>query len=188
MSYEPQQPRPDYRSQGPTCRGGPDPRGQQPPQGGGYGQGPHGQQYAQGGPYTQGGPYAPGPDGYRTGSSGPRYDERTVAVLTHLAGPIAAIVSVGWLGFLGPLIVWFIYKDKSPFLRSAAAGAFNFNVTMWLVNLVGWILLFTVILAPIGILLIAVYWVMLFVCHIMAAVKASRGDVYRYPMQLPILR
>ena len=50
MSYEPQQPRPDYRSQGPTGRGGPDPRGQQPPQGGGYGQGPHGQQYAQGGP------------------------------------------------------------------------------------------------------------------------------------------
>ncbi|MGX0887673.1 uncharacterized protein ACUW97_002104 [Kocuria rhizophila] len=161
MSYEPQQPRPDYRSQGPTGPGGPDPRGQQPPQ---------------------------GPDGYRTGSSGPRDDERTVAVLTHLAGPIAAIVSVGWLGFLGPLIVWFIYKDKSPFLRTAAAGAFNFNVTMWLVNLVGWVLLFTVILAPIGILLIAVYWVMLFVCHIMAAIKASRGDVYRYPMQLPILR
>ena len=182
MSYEPQQPRPDYRSQGPTGPGGPDPRSQQPPQGGGYGQGPHGQQYAQGGPYVQ------GPDGYRTGSSGPRDDERTVAVLTHLAGPIAAIVSVGWLGFLGPLIVWFIYKDKSPFLRQAAAGAFNFNETKWLVNLVGWILLFTVILSPLGLLLIAAYWVLLLVCHIMAAVRAGRGVVYRYPMQLPILR
>lgn len=167
MSYEPQQPRPDYRSQGPTGPGGPDPRGQQ---------------------YAQGGPHAQGPNGYRAGFSGPRDDERTVAVLTHLAGPIAAIVSVGWLGFLGPLIVWFVYKDKSPFLRSAAAGAFNFNVTMWLVNLVGWILLFTVILSPVGLLLIAAYWVLLLVCHIMAAVRAGRGVVYRYPMQLPILR
>ncbi|WHF21031.1 hypothetical protein QJS66_12220 [Kocuria rhizophila] len=74
----------------------------QPPQGGGYGQGPHGQQYAQGGPHTQGGPYAPGPDGYRTGS--PRAPVRRAhrGLLTHLAGPIAAIVSVGWLGSPGP--------------------------------------------------------------------------------------
>ena len=115
-------------------------------------------------------------------------DETGAAVVAHLSALVAAVVSAGSLSLLGPLIVWFIYKDKSPFLRTAAAGAFNFNVTMWLINLVGWVLLFTVILAPIGILLIAVYWVMLFVCHIMAAIKASRGDVYRYPMQLPILR
>lgn len=96
-------------------------------------------------------------------------------------------MSVGWLGFLGPLIVWFIYKDKSLFLRAASAGAFNFNVTLWLLNVVGWICILTFILIPVGIVLIAAYWIMLLVCHIMAAVKASRGEVYRYPMQLPIL-
>ncbi|MEU5468381.1 DUF4870 domain-containing protein [Kocuria salsicia] len=157
MSYEPQQPRPDYRSDGGYGPGRPDPRSAQ----------------------YQGDP--------RTGSSGPQDDEKTVAILTHLSGPIAAIVSVGWLGFLGPLIVWFIYKDKSPFLRAASAGAFNFNVTLWLLNVVGWICILTFILIPVGIVLIAAYWIMLLVCHIMAAVKASRGEVYRYPMQLPIL-
>ncbi|CAL8896191.1 hypothetical protein KVA01_22180 [Kocuria varians] len=157
MSYEPQQPRPDYRSEGGRGIGGPD---------------PHVSQY-------QGAP--------RTGSSGPQDDEKTVAVLTHLAGPVAALVSAGWLGFVGPLVVWFIYKDKSPFLRGAAAGAFNFNVTLWLVNVAGWICIFTVILLPLGVALIIAYWVMLLVCHIMAAVKAGRGEVYRYPMQLPIL-
>ena len=157
MSYEPQQPRPDYRAD----RGA-------------------------GAPHDPG--YSRIPGGYRAGFSGPQDDEKTVAVLTHLAGPIAAIISVGWLSFLGPLIVWFIYKDKSPFLRSASAGAFNFNVTLWLVNLVGWICIATVILIPVGLLLIAAYWVLLLVCHIMAAVRAGRGVVYRYRMQLPILR
>ena len=91
------------------------------------------------------------------------------------------------LGFLGPLIVWFIYKDKSPFLRSASAGSFNFNVTLWVLNVVGWICIATIILLPVGLILVAAYWVLLFVCHIVAAVRASKGKVYRYPMQLPIL-
>ena len=151
MSYEPQQPRPDYRSDG-----------------------------------TNG--YDNHDTHRRAGSSGPQNDEKTVAILTHLSGPIAAIISVGWLGFLGPLIVWFIYKDKSPFLRAASAGAFNFNVTLWIINVIGWICIFTVILFPVGLVLIAAYWVLLLVCHIVAAVRANNGEVYRYPMQLPILR
>ncbi|WP_423447383.1 DUF4870 domain-containing protein [Kocuria sp. KSNUG] len=158
-------------------------------------------QNAGGGPYTQhpgyaqnpggyqGDPrYAQQPGGYPAGARGPQDDEKTVAVLTHLSSPIAAIISVGWLSFLGPLIVWFIYKDKSPFLRQAAAGAFNFNASLWLINLIGWICVFTVVLSPLGFLLIAAYWIMLFVFHIIAAVKAGGGKAYRYPMQLPILR
>ena len=57
----------------------------------------------------------------------------------------------------------------------------------WVLSIIGWICILTFILIPVGIVLIAAYWIMLLVCHIMAAVKASRGEVYRYPMQLPIL-
>ena len=115
-------------------------------------------------------------------------DETGAAVVAHLSALVAAVVSAGSLSLLGPLIVWFIYKDKSPFLRQAAAGAFNFNVSLWLLNLIGWICVFTVVLSPLGFLLIAAYWIMLFVFHIIAAVKAGGGKAYRYPMQLPILR
>ena len=189
MSYEPQQPRPDYRAH----QGQPGVQGQPGGPQGGYPGGPQFGGPQSGGPggYPGGPGYSPGPGafgGNRTGSSGPRDDEKTVAVLTHLAGPIAALVSVGSLGFLGPLIVWFMYKNRSPFLRSAAAGAFNFNVTLWLINVVGWICVFTVILLPIGFILMGAYWVLLFVFHIIAAVKAGHGEAYRYPFQLPILR
>ena len=46
-----------------------------------------------------------------------------MAILAHLAAVIAMVVSAGWLTFVGPLIVWFIYKDKSRFVRNAAAGS-----------------------------------------------------------------
>lgn len=201
QGYIPNQGAPRYsQPQGGQPQGEPryaqNPGGQGRPQGdpryaqnaGGAPYAPH-QGYAQNPGGYQGDPrYAQQPGGYPAGARGPQDDEKTVAVLTHLSSPIAAIISVGWLSFLGPLIVWFIYKDKSPFLRQAAAGAFNFNASLWLLNLIGWICVFTVVLSPLGFLLIAAYWIMLFVFHIIAAVKAGGGKAYRYPMQLPILR
>ena len=157
MSYEPQQPRPDYRSDGGYGPGRPDPRSAQ----------------------YQGDP--------RTGSSGPQDDEKTVAVLTHLSGPIAAIVSVGWLGFLGPLIVWFIYKDKSPFLRAASAGAFNFNVAFSILYIVGWVLAFTLVGIPVALVLWAVIFLVAAWCHVKGALRAARGESYDYPFQIRIL-
>ena len=201
QGYIPNQGAPRYsQPQGGQPQGEPryaqNPGGQGRPQGdpryaqnaGGAPYAPH-QGYAQNPGGYQGDPrYAQQPGGYPAGARGPQDDEKTVAVLTHLSSPLAAIISVGWLSFQGPLIVWFIYKDKSPFLRQAAAGAFNFNVSLWLLNLIGWICVFTVVLSPLGFLLIAAYWIMLFVFHIIAAVKAGGGKAYRYPMQLPILR
>ncbi|WHF21030.1 hypothetical protein QJS66_12215 [Kocuria rhizophila] len=52
--------------------------------------------------------------------------------------------------------MWFIYKEQEPVLRLAAASVPALKRDHAAVNLVGWILLFTVILAPIGILLIVV--------------------------------
>jgi uncharacterized Tic20 family protein len=134
--------------------------------------------HQQGG-YQQGG-YQPAP-----GTSG---DERTMAVLAHLSAPIAAVISVGWLSMVGPLVVWALYKDKDPVVRQAAAGAFNFNLAFWLVYLVSWILILTVVGAVVGLPLLVVGFVVAAVCHVIGAVRASRGEPYRYPFQIPVLR
>lgn len=114
-------------------------------------------------------------------------DERAAAVIAHLSAPIAALVSAGWLRFVGPLVVWFIYKDKSPAVRRAAGGAFNFNVSFWILYIVGWILFFTVIGLPVALLLWLVIFVVAAVCHIQGAIRSSRGESYTYPFQIPIL-
>ena len=115
-------------------------------------------------------------------------DDRTIAVLTHLSGLIGALVSVGWLGFVGPLVVWLVYKDRNPFLRATSAGSFNFNLSMWLLNVAAWVCLFTVILIPVAVVLWILAAVLLVVCHVLAVLKANKGEVYRYPLQLPFLQ
>lgn len=114
-------------------------------------------------------------------------DETGAAVVAHLSALVAAVVSAGSLSLLGPLIVWFIYKDKSPAVREAAAGAFNFNLSWWLLYWVGWLFFITVIGIPVSLLLWAVITVVALWCHIRGALNASSGRPYRYPFQLRVL-
>ncbi|WP_125105696.1 DUF4870 domain-containing protein [Gulosibacter massiliensis] len=113
--------------------------------------------------------------------------ERGAAVLAHLSAPIAAIVSAGWLAIAGPLIVWLFYRNHSPFVRTAAAGAFNFQISAWLMSVVGWVLCFTIILLPIGILLIILGNLLTLILGIWGAVRTSGGHQYKYPWQIRIL-
>src|SRR4029450_4211843 len=77
-------------------------------------------------------------------------EEKTASILAHLSAITAAILTAGWLSFVGPLIIWAIYKNRSPLVRQAAAGSFNFNVGLWVMNVIAWICGFTVGLIPGG--------------------------------------
>lgn len=139
------------------------------------------------------GPYGYGPGyGHGPGGQPPQYraqgDDRTIAILTHLSGLVGALISVGWLGFVGPLVVWLVHKDRNPFLRATAAGSFNFNLSMWLLNAAAFVCFATILLIPVAIVLWLVAGVLLVVCHILAVLRANKGEVYRYPLQLPVLR
>lgn len=124
----------------------------------------------------------PGVTGYHLDA-----EERGAAILAHLSAPIAGILSAGSLSLLGPLVVWFIYKDRSPGVRAAAAGAFNFNLSWWLLYWVGWLFFITVI----GMLVAVPLWIVISIvalwCHIRGALSASSGRAYRYPFQLRVL-
>jgi uncharacterized Tic20 family protein len=128
--------------------------------------------------------YQPYPDASQPGA--PSSSSRFAAVLAHLSAPIAALLSAGSLSLLGPLLVWLIKKDD-PYARKAAAGAFNFNLTFWLLYLISWVLIFTVIGAVIGIPLIIVLFVVSLWCHIKGAIRAADDRPYDYPFQIRVL-
>lgn len=116
-------------------------------------------------------------------------DERSMMLVAHLSAPVATLVSAGWLPFLGPLLVWLLYKDRSPAVRTAAAGAFNFNVSL---TIIYWLLWLSVIVTFfVGLLWAVPAWIVLFVVqvwvHVKAVLRATSGQVYRYPLQLRIL-
>jgi uncharacterized Tic20 family protein len=107
------------------------------------------------------------------GSSGD--NDRLIAILTHIGG-IA-------FGFIPALIIYFAMKD-SPFVRDTAREAFNWQITAFIAVVISSILIFVII----GIFLIWAVVIANLVFCIIGAVKASKQEVYRYPIAIRILK
>ena len=116
--------------------------------------------------WQQPGPPAPGQWG---GAPQVSSDDRTWALLAHL--------SIFVLGLIGPLVIYLVKKDSSPFVRQHAAEALNFHITLTLAAIVSFVLL----LVLIGALLLLAIGIAAVVLSILAAIAASKGDPYRYP-------
>lgn len=103
-------------------------------------------------------------------------EERTWAIVGHLLGLV--------VGFLGPLVIWLIYRGRGPYLEDQVKESLNFQITLVIAYIVA------AILTPfgIGLLLLVAVWVTQLVFQIMAAVAASRYQWYRYPVSIRFVR
>jgi uncharacterized protein len=113
----------------------------------------------------------------------PSSTERNWAVAAHVSGFIAAFF-FGIGAVLAPLIIWVIKKDELPFVADQAREALNFQITVLLAGFVCWLLVFVLI----GIPMLFALGVFDLVCCILAAIKASEGVAYRYPITLRLIR
>lgn len=102
-------------------------------------------------------------------------DDKNIVVLTHLGGIL--------FSFLPGLIVWLLKKDDSPYIGENAREALNFQITLMIAYFISWILAFILI----GFVLIGVLWLANIIFSIMAAVAASKGESYRYPLALRLI-
>ncbi|MFF0865459.1 DUF4870 domain-containing protein [Nonomuraea sp. NPDC003560] len=137
----------------------------QPP---GHGQAPgYGQQPGYGYPA---GPYVPGRFGPRRGS-----DDTTMAMLAHLLGLL-----VSWIG---PLVIYLMKKDESPYVRDQAAEALNFQITMF----IGYAVAMVLSIVLVGLLLFPIIWIVSLIFHVQAAIATNRGENYRYPFAIRLV-
>lgn len=113
--------------------------------------------------------------------------DRSTAKLAHGSALIAMMLTCGSLNCAGPLLMWAINKDRGEFVRVSAAQAFNFNVGMTVMAIAGWICIFVAFLAPVGMLLLPVAWLMQLVCHLKGIGQAGRGELFNYPLRLRLL-
>lgn len=102
-------------------------------------------------------------------------DDKNMALLAH----ILALFT----GFLGPLIVYLV-KSDSKFVRENARNALNFQISMLIYFIISFFLVFVII----GLVIIPVLVVFNLVVIILAAVKASEGVVYKYPLTINFLK
>jgi uncharacterized Tic20 family protein len=103
-------------------------------------------------------------------------DDTNMAMLCH----ILAIFT----GFLGPLIIWMIKKDDSPFVDRHGKEALNFQLTI----LIAWVASGLLAFVCIGFLMMPVIGIVDLVFCIMAAVRSSRGEEYQYPINIRFVK
>lgn len=109
-------------------------------------------------------------------------DEKTWGMLAHLSTLVGLIVPFGTI--LGPLVVWLIKKDTMPFVADQGKEALNFNITVIIAMIIGGIL--TLVL--IGVLVMIAVGLAWLVLTILAALAANKGEAYRYPFTLRLIK
>src|SRR5262245_55596503 len=101
---------------------------------------------------------------------------RTWCVICHLSA-LAGFVIPGFGHILGPLIVWLIKRGDSSEIDAHGKESLNFQISMLIYFIIAGILC----LLLIGFLLLAILHILNVVFVIIASVKASEGQFYRYP-------
>ena len=128
----------------------------------------------------------PGEDPYGYGQpagAAPTSEERNWALAAHVGSLVAAWFA---LAFLAPLIVLLVKGKDSAFVRRHAVESLNFQLSMLIYLGVAFVLALVtlgiglVIIVPVAIVVGIVYLVVV----ILATIKASNGEDYRYPLTI----
>jgi len=101
---------------------------------------------------------------------------KNMAMLCHLLGFFTS--------FIGPLIIWLLKKDEDSFIDQQGKEALNFQITIIIASFAAGLLSFLCI----GFLLMPVVAILDLVFVIMACIKSSKGEAYRYPVSIRLIK
>jgi uncharacterized Tic20 family protein len=106
----------------------------------------------------------------------PTSDERTMAILSHILALFASIV--------GPLVIYLVKKDESPYVGEHAKESLNFQISMTILAFIS----IPLTLVIIGAFMLLAICVLNLVCVIIASIKASDNKFYRYPLNFRLIK
>ncbi|MGI8597686.1 MAG: DUF4870 domain-containing protein [Chitinophagaceae bacterium] len=102
--------------------------------------------------------------------------ERLLGVLSHV------LTFVVWI--FAPLVIYFLKKDESEFVRIHAKESINFQLTLMLYYLIAFITLILLV----GIFLFIVIGIFHVVLIIVATIRAADEKLYRYPYTIRFIQ
>ena len=103
----------------------------------------------------------------------PTSDEKTMALLAHIL-TLAA-------GFIAPLVIYLVKKEESSFVTAHAKESLNFQITLFIVIIL-------LIVTIVGALLLWIVGIAALVLVIIATIKASEGKLYKYPLNIRLIK
>lgn len=101
-------------------------------------------------------------------------EDRTLGLVAHLS----AIVT----SFLGPLIIWIIKKDQSPFVAKCALEATVFSSLLLVV-----MILISVVTCGFGVIIVIPLSLAGIFYLVVAGIRANEGKVYEYPLTTKLI-
>jgi uncharacterized Tic20 family protein len=108
--------------------------------------------------------------------------ERNWAMLCHLSAFAGFFFPFG--GIIGPLICWLSRKDEFAWVDENGKASMNFQLSMLLYMVLAIPLCFILVGIPIVIFL----GFLKVICIIIASVKASKGEKFKYPLAIPFIQ
>lgn len=108
----------------------------------------------------------------------PTSDERTLAILSHILAIIPGI------GILGPLIIYLLKNQDSNYVAYHSRESLNFQITV----IIGYIIATFLLILLIGIVLFWVIGIVNTILVIVATIRASENKLYRYPVNLRLIK
>jgi uncharacterized protein len=106
--------------------------------------------------------------------------EQTWAMFSHLSA-LSLFVGIPFGNLIGPLVLWLVGRNEGELADDQGKEALNFQLS---------VMLYIVLLAisVVGLVLVPVAIVADIVLTIIATVRASRGEYYRYPWTIRFVK
>ncbi|MCG7338240.1 DUF4870 domain-containing protein [Staphylococcus sp. ACRSN] len=103
-------------------------------------------------------------------------EARLMAMLIYILSFFTSII--------GPLIIWLIKRDESPFVDRAGKNYFNFFLSYFIWTIVGTLSLFILV----GFIILPIISILIIVFTIIAAVKSYNGEDYLAPLSIRFIK
>jgi len=101
-------------------------------------------------------------------------------MFAHLGGIL------GYIGWLPSLIIWLTMRERGPFVREQARTALNFQITAVITYVVIAVL---DAMLPLPLFFLGfIAWVLVVVFSIMGGIAANKGESYKYPFSLDLIK
>ena len=111
-------------------------------------------------------------------------DAKMWGMFCHLAA-LAGYLGIPFGNVLGPLIIWLIKKDDFEFVNDQGKESLNFQISISIYSLAAGLLM---CLGGIGILLLIPLGIFGLVMVIIASIAANKGETYRYPLCIRLVK
>jgi uncharacterized Tic20 family protein len=117
-------------------------------------------------------------------------EDRQWAMWSHIGG----VAALFWLGWLPPLILWLVYKDRGSLTREESKESLNFQITITIALVANAILGVILGIATLGfwfLIQTLLHWAIVAVAvifSIIGGVTVNGGRSYRYPFALRLVK